>query len=398
MQFILIHGAFGSPERNWFPDLKDELDNMGQEVIALQFPVESYNDLTSTGPNYPINKQTLENWLKVFEDEVLPKLNKNEKLVMIGHSLGCVFILHVVEKFKLNLDCAIFVSPFMDELKSQEFWQFDVVNRSFYKTDFDFEKLKNSLGDTYVLYSDNDPYVSKTHSILFANALGSSTILVRKASHLNSEVNMNEFPLIVDLCASRMELSLYQKYLKHRIETRASDKVISKKMKSITLNSEEAMDEGIFHFKNLRKSGFATLVASLEIWKHADNYFESARKAAHRVKNFIRVIIIDNKADLKNEALIELMQKDIEAGIQVYLCKIEEIKDQIKYLDFGIWDDDYVCIVKYNNEASKAEDIELSSKEQELADAHKDRDLIISKSIRVKDLKKDMQAFLDSYK
>jgi len=86
------------------------------------------------------NNQNLENWLKFFEKEVLPKIKKNEKLCFIGHSLGPLFILHIVEKFNLQLDSAIFVSPFLDKLNCD--WQVNSVNSTFWKEDFDWENLK----------------------------------------------------------------------------------------------------------------------------------------------------------------------------------------------------------------------------------------------------------------
>ena len=35
---VIIHGANGSPEENWFPWLKKELETKGIEVIIPQFP------------------------------------------------------------------------------------------------------------------------------------------------------------------------------------------------------------------------------------------------------------------------------------------------------------------------------------------------------------------------
>ena len=53
MNFIIIHGTNGHPEKNWFPWLKNELDKLGHTVYIPQFP-------TPDGQN-------LANWLKVIE-------------------------------------------------------------------------------------------------------------------------------------------------------------------------------------------------------------------------------------------------------------------------------------------------------------------------------------------
>lgn len=78
---FIIHGAFGTPQENWFPWLKNQLESMGLEVYVPQFP-------TPEG-------HTLGNWLKVFEDyiEFL-----NPESIMIGHSMGPAFILNVLEQ------------------------------------------------------------------------------------------------------------------------------------------------------------------------------------------------------------------------------------------------------------------------------------------------------------
>ncbi|MEK7073742.1 MAG: alpha/beta hydrolase, partial [Patescibacteria group bacterium] len=210
MKFLLFHGAFGSPGSNWLPELKDKLESLGQEVIAPAFPVETWEYITRTGDKISSQQQNLDNWLAEF-DKVYKTFRKGEKLVFIGHSLGPLFILHIVERYNIKVDCAIFVCPFLEKLHKS--WQIDHVNQSFYKTNFDFRKLKKLIPVSYVLYSNDDPYVDQKYSELFGNALASSMILLKRAGHMNSEVNLNDFPLIMDLCITRLELPLYQRYL-----------------------------------------------------------------------------------------------------------------------------------------------------------------------------------------
>ena len=216
MKFVIFHGSFGSPEGNWFPELEENLRLFGQEVIVPKFPIEDWSEITKTGPSQPTKNQKLNNWLNIFENEVLRTTKNGEKLCFVGHSLGPLFILHVVDKYNIKLDSAIFVSPFIGSLGGQ--WQIEHVNKSFYKKDFDWKKLKDLIPISYVLYSDNDPYVPKNYSLKFAEKLDSSVIPIQKAGHMNVEVNLNEFPLVLELCKSRLDLSLYQKYISHRRE------------------------------------------------------------------------------------------------------------------------------------------------------------------------------------
>ena len=98
----------------------------------------------------------------------------------------------------------------------------------------------------------------------FAEKMHSSKIKVKHAGHLNSEVNLNEFPLVYELCKSRLDLNLYQKYLAHRRELYGID-YVKPTEEVIYLNDSSFTDEGIFKFRNLRKGGFCTLLTSLKV-------------------------------------------------------------------------------------------------------------------------------------
>jgi predicted alpha/beta hydrolase family esterase len=146
MIYVIFHGSFGEAEGNWFPELKERLERLNQKVILKQFPIENWDELSSKGVKAFVKSQTLENWLVYFKKEILPVLGKKEKLCFIGHSIAPLFILHILENYNITLDCAVFVSPFFRRLTRETIpWQYKKVNESFYKTDFDFVKLKKRL-------------------------------------------------------------------------------------------------------------------------------------------------------------------------------------------------------------------------------------------------------------
>lgn len=196
--YVIFHGAYGNANGNWFPYLKQGLCDLGQEVITEQYLIENWDEVEKTGKNFVPTKQTLQNWLQLFEEKVLPQLT-NKRLCFVGHSLGPVFILHLIEKYHIDLECAVFVMPFMATLKIGNAWQFDVVNNSFYKSDFNFSLLRKHIPLSYVVYSDNDPYVNSQHALSFANKLGSSPILIKNALHINAPL-FEKNPLILELC------------------------------------------------------------------------------------------------------------------------------------------------------------------------------------------------------
>lgn len=202
MQFLIIHGSFGSPQENWFPWLKTELQSLGQTVFVPRFPIDNYDALLSFGLNAKPKQQTLKNWLETFS-KTIENINPKEELCIISHSIGPVFTLHAVSTYKIQLDSAIFVSPFLsDPLIPKKYLPFHIVNPGFYKEDFNFHNLKKLIPISYVLYGSDDPYVDTKYPIEFANKMGSQIIEVIGGGHLGSAYP--KFPLVLELCKTRI--------------------------------------------------------------------------------------------------------------------------------------------------------------------------------------------------
>jgi uncharacterized protein len=204
MQFVVFHGSFGNPNGNWSPYIKKHLEIIGQKVIAPQFPIENYDKFTENGPNQKPQNQNLSNWLDFFEKYILPQLDTKEKISFIGHSIGPVFILHAVEKFRILLDSAFFVAPFMESSENIP-WQYKSVNSSFYKKDFNYKKIKKLIPLSFVFYSENDPYVPNKLSIEFAEKLGSKQYMMKGLGHFNNETGVTKFPFLFELCQVRIK-------------------------------------------------------------------------------------------------------------------------------------------------------------------------------------------------
>ena len=138
-QVFIIHGAYGSPQENWVPWLKTELEKLGYTVIVPKFP-------TPEG-------QTLRNWNQVFESYI-NQITKNT--IFVGHSLGPAFILNILEQIDTKVKACFFVSGFVDLLDNP---QFDTINRTFVDKQFSWDKIKKNCSKFFIYHSDNDPYV-----------------------------------------------------------------------------------------------------------------------------------------------------------------------------------------------------------------------------------------------
>lgn len=195
MNFIIIHGVYASPEANWFPWLKKELESRGYEVIVPKFPT-------------PLD-QSLESWLRVFANYE----NKiNEETVLVGHSLGAAFILNYLENVGIPLEfrvdqkpgvfdkaskkikAAYLVSPFHKLLGAE----YDEINKTFLDKEFNWEKIRQSCNKFFVFASDNDKYIPLEVTNDIVEKLNAEFNIVPKGGHLNKESGYEEFYLLLE--------------------------------------------------------------------------------------------------------------------------------------------------------------------------------------------------------
>lgn len=173
----IIHGAYGSPDENWVPWLKKELEKMDYKVFTPKFPTP--------------DDQNLENWMKVFE----PYFEKvDEDSIFVGHSLGPAFILSVLERIQVKVKACFFVAPFITNIGNPDF---DIINKTFYKN-FDWKKIKHNCKKFYIFQSDNDPYVPMEKGGELASNLHIGVIKLKNAGHFNKDAGYTEFPELFD--------------------------------------------------------------------------------------------------------------------------------------------------------------------------------------------------------
>ncbi len=178
MNAVIVHGSFGCPAENWFPWLKEELEKLGCTVFVPRFPTPE--------------KQNLKNWLTVFA-EYAQYLDKDT--ILIGHSLGCAFILNALEGIGKQIKAAFFVAGFTGNLNEPEF---DEINSSFADKEFDWVKIRKNCRQFFVFYSDNDQFVPQRKALDLAEKLNIKPILVKGAGHFNEKAGYAQFPLLLE--------------------------------------------------------------------------------------------------------------------------------------------------------------------------------------------------------
>ena len=175
---LILHGAFGGPDENWIPWLSHQLSDEGYGVVVPEFPTPE--------------EQNFSRWMSIAEPH-LPELD--EESIVVGHSLGVLFGLQVLERLDRQINAAFLVSGFLDEIGIEEF---DSINKSFYEHGVDWESVKSAAADFYVFHGDNDPNVPLEKAYRIADELGVEVNIIEGGGHLNAGAGFTEFPQLLN--------------------------------------------------------------------------------------------------------------------------------------------------------------------------------------------------------
>jgi len=175
---IIIHSSYGNPNENWFPWLKGELENTGYKVFVPAFPTPK--------------SQKLEAWMEIFDKY---KKELDEGSILVGHSIGCAFILSILERIKVKINAVFLVAGFLGPL-GNDFY--DSISKTFTQKEFDWEKIKNNCGKFFVYQADNDPHIPLEKGREIAKNLDSELIIIKNAGHFNEKSGYKTFELLLE--------------------------------------------------------------------------------------------------------------------------------------------------------------------------------------------------------
>jgi hypothetical protein len=176
---IIIHGTEGHPQENWFPWLKQQLEKKGYNVLVPQFP------------SPPIIPAKVAEWFDVLKDY---EQYINEDTILIGHSLGGVFTLRILEKLEHPVKAAIFVGTPIGVIPLSNYDR----DNSFSGFSFDWKSIQKKAQHFEVFHSDNDPSVSLGNGEKLAKHLNVELNFVPNAGHFNTKSNYTKFDLLLE--------------------------------------------------------------------------------------------------------------------------------------------------------------------------------------------------------
>lgn len=124
----------GSPNDNWFPSVKEELENMGITVIAEEFPD---NDLA---------RETV--WIPYLLNE----LEVNENTILVGHSSGAIAAMRLAEQQPIL--GSILVGAYHTDLDMEKEKESGYFNRP-----WNWQNIQKNQNWIVLFASQDDPWI-----------------------------------------------------------------------------------------------------------------------------------------------------------------------------------------------------------------------------------------------
>ena len=177
---IIVHGWGGTPESDWFPWLKEELNDRGYRVIVPLMP--------------ETDEPKIEPWIKKLREAVG---EPDAETIFIGHSIGCQTILRYLQTAAGNAKETFFVAGWfnliLDNIEEKE------IAAPWFATPINLEAAKEKAGKITAIFSDDDPYVPHSDWEKFKTLLGAEVIILKKRGHICEDDGAAELPEILKI-------------------------------------------------------------------------------------------------------------------------------------------------------------------------------------------------------
>jgi predicted alpha/beta hydrolase family esterase len=185
MNVLILHGLGGYSGVHWQQWLHDKLVEARHSVIMPDLP----------NPDHPDRSV----WANLVRD-LLKDLDLQD-VVIVAHSLSVITSLDVIESLESPIKGLISVSGFSKDTGAE-------INSYFIKEKaVDFSKIRKNIDKSFVLYGDDDPYLSQEILRALAEDLGVSPTIYSEGGHLNSDSGYTTFPDILDIIR-KLQLSV----------------------------------------------------------------------------------------------------------------------------------------------------------------------------------------------
>lgn len=176
----LIHRWDGSPESDWYPWLKNEVDS---EFITTVLPMPH--------PDTP----HIHEWVDYLQKNI-PIVDENT--FFVGHSIGCQTILRFLETMPETAVAGgvVLVTPWV-VLTPAGIEGVEVVAEPWLTTPINWESVKMHAQHFTAIFSDNDPFVAEENINIFKEKLGARIVIEKNRGHMTGDDGVIEVPEVV---------------------------------------------------------------------------------------------------------------------------------------------------------------------------------------------------------
>ncbi|KAA2265666.1 alpha/beta fold hydrolase [Solihabitans fulvus] len=189
---VVSHGLEANGDSVWFPYLRAELEAKGHKVIVPNLP--------EPGAPKPAA------WLDTF-DQAVAKAGPAEDIVLVGHSIGGVNVLRMLEQHDTaergRFAGAVLVSTASHEVGYEAL-------AGFFATPFDWDRIRAAATEFRVLAAADDPVNVPDpveHVGELVRGLGATAVLTATGGHLGAfaddHIDLPEAVRLVLDCLSR---------------------------------------------------------------------------------------------------------------------------------------------------------------------------------------------------
>lgn len=158
---IIFHGTNCKPDEYWYRWLGEKLEDRGYTV---DIPYYQNMNIEPIGTFLP----------KVLRNHVI-----DEETILIGHSAGASLILGILECVDFVLPQVLLIAGFSPTVEGG-------LAHKVLKEDYDWNKIKNNVGDLVFINSVNDPWGCDDRQGRFLFDRLGGTHIVREDGHFGS--------------------------------------------------------------------------------------------------------------------------------------------------------------------------------------------------------------------
>lgn len=182
LKVILIHGnGGGKATDNWLPYIKEQLEQLGVQVIARDFPD---NDLARS--SY---------WMPFLKNE----LKADAETVVVGHSSGAVCAMRFAEKYPLL--GTVLVGACYTDLK----WEKERLS-GYYDTDWDWDSIRKNQQWIVQFASEDDPWIPIEEARHIHEKLKTEYYEYKDRGHFGGDREVREFKECLAVLKEKLNL------------------------------------------------------------------------------------------------------------------------------------------------------------------------------------------------